>query len=353
VSFAAAALVDFATQALGRAGMDNQAGTVAQILVEADLMGHDTHGLALLPAYVDALLAGTMQGTGKPEVLRDHGAVAHWDGRWLSGVSLVAAAIDVAADKAERLGIGAVSISRAHHTACLQAYLERATRRGLMVIIASSDPASKSVAPFGGLDAVFGPDPIAVGIPSRGDPVLIDMSSSITTNGMVARTAAEGTRLKGEWVQDHHGNPSDDPSVVTADPRGSLLLAGGLDHGHKGYGLALTVEALSQGLSGYGRLNAEPRWSASVFVQVLDPKAFAGAEAYADQTEHLVSLCRGSRPRADMAAVRLPGEKALALKRVALVEGICPRLRTLEQLKTMADKLDIHFPQQAPPVHGL
>jgi len=345
MSFAASVLVDFAEQALTRAGMDGQAKTVAEILVEADLMGHDTHGLALLPAYVDALRGGTMQGVGKPDVLRDHGAAAHWDGRWLSGISLVSAAIDLAAEKAERLGIGAVSIKHAHHTACLQAYLERATSRGLMVIITSSDPTSSSVAPFGGLDGVFGPDPIAVGIPTRGDPVLIDMSASITTNGMVARSRAEGTSLKGQWVQDHEGNLSDDPAVVGAEPAGSLLLAGGLDHGHKGYGLALTVEALSQGLSGYGRQNAQPRWSASVFVQVLDPKAFAGADPYVDQTGHLVDLCHASRPRADLAAVRLPGEKALALKRIGLMEGISPRSKTLDQLKTTADTLGIDFPQ--------
>lgn len=344
MSFAAHALVAFATQALMRAGMDEQAGTVAQILVEADLMGHDTHGLALLPGYVDALIGGTMEGLGKPHVLRDHGAVAHWDGRWLSGVSLVAAAIELAADKAELLGLGAVSIRHAHHTACLQAYLERATRRGLMVMIASSDPASSTVAPFGGLDAVFGPDPIAVGIPTGGDPVLIDMSSSITTNGMVARSADEGTRLRGQWVQDHNGSLSDDPAVVGATPPGSLLLAGGLDHGQKGYGLALTVEALSQGLSGYGRHNAERRWSAAVFVQVLDPKAFAGADAYADQIEHLVRMCHASRPRPDLAAVRLPGEKALALKRKALAEGLSLRPQILKKLQAMADALELPFP---------
>jgi len=344
MTFAAADLVAFAAAALARAGMDAQAGTVAEILVEADLLGHDTHGLALLPSYVDALLAGTMQGVGQAEVLRDHAAVAHWDGRWLSGVSLVAAAIEVAADKAERLGIGAVSIRHAHHTACLQAYLERATSRGLMAIIASSDPNSSSVAPFGGLDPVLGSDPMAVGIPTRADPVLIDMSSSITTNGMVARARAEGTMLKGQGRQAHAGNPSDDPGVVTGKPSGALLLAGGLDHGHKGFGLALTVEALSQGLSGYGRQNAEKRWSASVFVQVLDPKCFAGADRYADQVEHLIDLCHASRPRVDKVAVRLPGERALALKRAALAEGLSLRSRMLKQLQAMAEVLSIDFP---------
>lgn len=349
MKFEAQALVQFATDALGKAGMETDAATVASLLVEADLMGHDTHGLQLLPAYVTELRNGTMQGVGQALVLRDHGAVAHWDGRWLSGVSLIAAAIDTAAAKALLLGIGAVSIKRAHHTACLQAYLQRATDQGLMVMIASSDPASVTVAPFGGLDAVFGPDPLAIGIPTSGNPILIDMSSSITTNGMVARSSSEGTRLRGPWVQDHDGNPSSDPAVLTAEPPGSLLLAGGLDHGQKGYGMALTVEALSQGLSGYGRQNAEKRWGASVFVQVIDPKVFAGENTYTDQTDHLVRLCRASRPRADWPAVRMPGEKALALKRVAMAKGLSLRPGTFEQLHVTANALGIEAPRPMSP----
>jgi LDH2 family malate/lactate/ureidoglycolate dehydrogenase len=323
--------------------MASRAQVVAELLVEADLMGHDTHGLALLTAYVGELERGTMLGKGEPEVLRDRGAVAHWDGRWLSGVSLVASAIDNAAHKARLFGIGAVSIKRAHHTACLQAYLERATRQGFMVLIASSDPASATVAPFGGLDPVFGPDPIAVGIPTKDDPILIDMSSSITTNGMVARTSAEGGPLRGKWLQDHEGNLTDDPAVVSADPPGTLLLAGGHDHGQKGYGLALTVEALSQGLAGWGRKNAEKRWSASVFVQVFDPAAFAGEDEFTDQTEALVRLCHGSRPLGDLKAVRLPGEQAIARRKRALVEGLELRPNIVAQLEDLAKRIEIPF----------
>lgn len=321
----------------------DKAQLVAEILVEADMMGHDTHGLALLPAYVAELERGTMLGSGEPEVLRDHGAVAHWDGHWLSGVSLVAAAIDTAAAKARLYGIGAVSIKHAHHTACLQAYLERATSQGLMVIIASSDPTSSTVAPFGGLDPVFGPDPIAVGLPTKGEPVLIDMSSSITTNGMVARTAREGGRLAGQWLQDSQGNPTDDPRVLSTQPPGTLLLAGGQDHGQKGYGLALTVEALSQGLSGGGRKQAAPRWTASVFVQVLDPAAFAGADEFTDETEHLVWLCHQSRvgPRLDLPRVRVPGEQAQARRKIALRDGVKLRDSTIVELTALSQRLGI------------
>ena len=343
MNFAPEYLIDFTAQALSKSGMASRARVVAEILVEADLMGHDTHGLALLPAYVGELERGTMLGEGEPEVLRDHGAVAHWDGKWLSGVSLVAAAINDAAHKARSFGMGAVSIKRAHHTACLQAYLERATQQGLMVMIASSDPASATVAPFGGLDPVLGPDPIAVGIPTKGDPILIDMSSSITTNGMVARTSAEGGRLKGRWLQDREGNLADDPAVLSTSPPGTMLLTGGHDHGQKGYGLALTVEALSQGLAGWGRQNADKRWTASVFVQVFDPAAFAGEDEFTDQTDFLAGLCRASRPLQNVAAVRLPGEQALARRKLALTDGLELRGNIVSRLVELSQQLSIPF----------
>lgn len=329
----APALCAFAEQALSYAGMEADAArVVAEVLVEADLMGHDTHGVALLPGYVEELSGGTMRRTGQAEILRDHGAVALWDGHWLSGVLLVTKAIDKAMEKAKALGLGAVSIRRAHHTACLQAYLERGTREGFMIMIASSDPNSATVAPFGGLDRILGPDPIAVGIPTSGDAILIDMSSSITTNGMVARSAKQGAPLNGKWLQDSDGNLSDDPNVMSATRPGSMLLTGGHDHGQKGYGLALTVEALSQGLSGYGRHNADRRWSASVYIQAIDPAAFGGSDAYTDFTDRIVDLCRGSRPINDLKAVRLPGEMALARKRAALRHGITLRADVVETL---------------------
>ncbi|MFC3703886.1 Ldh family oxidoreductase [Devosia honganensis] len=346
MSFPGPSLIDFAARALTQTGTDGDAArVVAELLVEADLLGHGTHGIDLLASYVAELERGTMLGTGEPDILRDHGAIAHWDGRWLSGVRLIAQAIDTALEKASRYGLGAVSIRRAHHTACLQAYLERATQRGMMVIIASSDPRSATVAPFGGLDPVLGPDPLALGIPTHGDPILIDMSSSITTNGMVARIAATGGLLPGPWLQDNAGRPSADPKVLSASPPGSMLLAGGQDHGHKGFGMALAVEALSQGLSGHGRANAEPRWSASVFVQVIDPAAFSGLDDFADQAEALVRLCHGARPHPDFTAVRLPGERALARKRHALQHGIVLHAYTLTKLTELSRRLGLSLPQ--------
>ncbi|MET3923933.1 Ldh family oxidoreductase [Devosia sp. 2618] len=319
----AGALTAFGATLLARHGMPaDRAQSVAEILVEADMMGHDTHGLQLLPAYVDDLISGGMTAAGEPTIVSDRGAVAVWDGEWLSGVWLTLQGMENAATKARTFGIGAVAIGRSHHIGCLQAYLPRLTEQGLMAIITCSDPSIASVAPYGGLDPVFTPDPIAVGIPTENEPILIDMSSSITTNGMTGRLGRSGERTAGLWLQDSNGNATDDPTVLNQTPPGTLLPAGGHDHGHKGYGMALMVEALSQGLSGYGRGIAEKRWGAATFIQVFDPEFFAGVGAYQERTSALVKLCLGSRPHAGMAAVRLPGQKALACKRDALKDGV-------------------------------
>lgn len=323
VRYRAADLVGYAAELFAAAGCDgDKPATVAAGLVEADLLGHTTHGLQLAPAYLGELEAGRMTPRGEPEVVADRGAAVTWDGRRLPGVWLAARAVDLAADRAAAHGVATVVVRRSHHIGCLAAFLQRATDRGLMVTVASSDPAAASVAPFGGRAAVFTPDPLAVGIPTDGDPVLIDTSASITTNGLAGRLRREGGRFAAAWALDAAGVPTDDPAVLFADPPGTLLPAGGTDHGHKGYALALLIEALTQGLGGFGRADAPAGWGAAVFVQVIDPAAFGGAEGFRRQTSWTAAACRAAPPVPGVDAVRLPGERGLLHKRRALAEGV-------------------------------
>ncbi len=344
-TFQADDLVSFATALFQGAGLSGErAETIGRLLVEADLLGHNTHGLQLAGAYLDAASKGLMAVTGEPEVIADRGAVVTWDGHRLPGVWLTATALDLALERAKGHGSTTVVIRRSHHIACLAAYLLRATEEGCMAIIASSDPSEHSVAPFGGRRSVFTPDPIAIGIPTDNDPILIDISASITTNGMTGRLKNQGKRFPGQWVLDADGNPSDDPAVVLADPPGTILPIGGLDHGHKGYGLALMIEALTQGLGGYGRADGETGWGASVFIQVFDPDAFGGREAFARQTGWIAEACRDIEPRPGVDAVRLPGERALLRKRKALVEGLALHPGIMESLVPWAEKFGVILP---------
>jgi LDH2 family malate/lactate/ureidoglycolate dehydrogenase len=345
VRYRAAELIDFAAALFAAAGCDgDKPQTIAGGLVEADLLGHTTHGLQLAPVYLNDLESGSMAALGEPEVVADRGACATWDGRRLPGVWLAAKAVELAVQRAPTYGTATVVIRKGHHIGCLAAFLQRATDRGLMVTIASSDPAVASVAPFGDRTAVYTPDPLAIGIPTDGDPILVDISASITTNGMAARLRREGKRFPGAWALDAAGNPTHDPEALFTDPPGALLPVGGTDHGHKGYGLALLIESLTQGLSGFGRAEAPTQWGASVFVQVIDPSAFGGAEAFRRETGWLANACRNSPPAPGVDAVRLPGERGLARKRAALAEGVTLYPGIMEALAPHAAKRGVKVP---------
>ncbi len=172
-------------------------------------------------------------------------------------------AIRAASERARRFGIGAVSIRRSHQIAALATYARRVAEDGLVLLLMSSAPSGGSVAPFGGTRALFSPSPIGMGIPTGGEPICVDVSTSITTNTMTGLMARQGCKLPGEWVMDEHGIPTDDPAVTMPPRTGTLLPLGGVDAGHKGYGLALMVEALTAGLAGHGRLDDSLRLGAT------------------------------------------------------------------------------------------
>jgi LDH2 family malate/lactate/ureidoglycolate dehydrogenase len=234
----------------------------------------------------------------------------------------VVRAIEQALARVPAHGIAAVAIRESHHIGCLASYLERATSQSCMILLTCSDPSEASVAPYGGLQALFTPDPIAVGIPTDGDPILIDMSASITTNGMTERLHKDGRRFPGHWAMTASGEPTDDPAVLFAEPRGTLLPTGGREHGHKGYNLALIIEALSQGLAGHGRADRPTAWGAAVYVQITDPAAFGGGDRFVRQTGFIAAACRRNPPAPGLEAVRLPGEQALARRRQAGAAGV-------------------------------
>lgn len=339
-------LAAFAESLFAKAGCDGDKPEIlARCLLVADLMGHTTHGLALAAPYLQEIGNGGMQRTGSPDVVSDRGAALCWEGKRLPGVWLLAKAVDTCIERAKRYGTATLVIRRSHHAACLAAFLEPATSRGLMALIASSDPGAASVAPFGGLKPVFTPDPIAAGIPTDGDPILLDMSASITTNGMTNRLRAEGKAFPGAWAMTAEGVATGDPNALFTDPPGTLLPAGGKDHGHKGYGLALAVEALSQGLSGYGRADGAEDWGASLFVQVLDPEAFGGTAAFIRQTGWIAEACRSNPPAPGFSEVRLPGSQALRKKRQAMKEGVVLHPTIIPALAPWAEKFGVTMPK--------
>lgn len=343
--YPAGSLVRFASALLKGAGLEApMADAVAAILVDGDLLGHSTHGLQLLAPYVREVETGAMTRTGSPEVTSARPASQSWDGRRLPGPWLVLEAVAAAAAMAAEFGTGTIAIRRSHHIACLAAYLKRATDRGLMMLLTCSDPAVASVAPFGAVTPVFTPNPIAAGIPTSGDPILLDISASLTTNGLTNRLYKEGRKLPHAWVQDHQGNATDDPAVLFAEPKGTLLPTGGLDAGHKGFALALLIEALTAGLAAHGRADPSEGWGATVYVQIIDPAAFGGAAGFARQMDWMVEACHAATPRPGVERVRLPGERAMSLYRSQSRDGVALYPGIFETLGPLAERMGIAVP---------
>lgn len=317
-------LADFAGALFRAAGMEaEKAQAVSRLLVLTDAMGRRTHGMAMAPLYLAEIRKGSLAVSGMPQVVSDTGVTAVWDGGYLPGLWLVDHALNVLAYRARQYGMAAVAIRRSHHIGCLAALVKQAADQGLIAQIYNSEPAAQRVAPYGGTQALFTPNPMAMGYPAVDHPVLIDMCASITTTSMTRQKHARGEQFEYPWLLDGHGQPTRDPGVLEhADPKGSLQLLGGQEYGHKGFGLALMTEALSQGLSGHGRKDAPNRWGGNVFVQVMDPQAFAGQEAFGHQVNHLAERCRASRPIDPARPVRLPGDQAAKSLALAQQRGV-------------------------------
>src|SRR5260370_17741362 len=193
-----------------------------------------------------------MARTGDPETLSDSGAAFTGDGRHLPGPWLVEEAIGAARERLAQHSLVTVVIRRRHHIGCLQAYLKPVTDQGLIILLTCSDPSASGVTPYGAVAPRITPNPIAAGFPTEAGPVLIDVSTSTTSNAMPRRLFEEGARLPGLWLVDADGRPSDDPTILFGERPGAGMPPGGFDFGYKGFALPLLLEALPSGLAAPG-----------------------------------------------------------------------------------------------------
>jgi L-lactate dehydrogenase len=341
----ATTLLDFAEALLVAATLPRgRARDVADVLLEGDLLGHSTHGLALLPRYVQEIRAGRMATAGGPRVVSDHGATLTWDGGYLPGPWLVRRALEDARARLAQHPMATVVIGRSHHIACLQAFLKPVVDEGLFIVLACSDPNARWVAPAGSVEPVYSPNPIAAGIPTEGEPILIDISASTTAAAVCVRAAQAGRRLPGPWLVDAGGRPTDDPGPLVEHKSGALYPLGGADLGYKGFALGLLLEALTSALAGHGRHSQEARWGCSVFLMLVDPASFGGRAAFARETSFLAAAARAAAVAPGEPPVRLPGEHALRRRADQLANGIALQSGILPALVSCAADLNVDIP---------
>lgn len=338
-------LLQFATSCFERAGASAHiAKSMATSLLWGDLLGFRTHGMRRLPYNVKQLQTGAARGEGEVTVINRRLAVETWDANALSGLYVASQAVEKACAMATKAGTGTVVVRGCEHVASLAAYLQIATDQGMLINMMAATPAQSSVAPAGGTSRVFSPNPYAIGVPTSAEPMLLDMSFSVTAAGKVRQAYDRGELLPWPAIVTQSGEVTNDPKAYI-DEGGALLPLGGADLGYKGYGLCLQSELWTLGLTGYGRADAiNDGEQNTLFVQVIDPEAFAGKEAFIRVAEDLMQRCKEAEPIDADEPVRIPGSGALALFREQTERGVLLDELTWPRLQHCAEKLGVSLP---------
>src|SRR5436190_23175177 len=256
-----------------------EADLVADHLVQANLAGHDSHGVGMIPAYVRHLKAGLVVPNTRAKLVKDDGAVLMFDGGRGYGRSVAGEAMAAGITRCRQTGVVALTLANAHHIGRVGAYGELASAAGLVSLHFVNVADHRGlVAPFRGTDARFVTNPVCIALPgtARQAPVLLDMATSAIAMGKVRVAKNEGHLVPEGIMLDQTGQPTRDPNVMYADPRGALLPFGG----HKGYALALVTELLAGGLSGGPTIQpANERMGGTInnmFAILVDPARLAG-----------------------------------------------------------------------------
>ncbi|RUO80870.1 lactate dehydrogenase [Idiomarina tyrosinivorans] len=343
----AEALLTWATACLQQAGAAPEiADAVAYYLLEGDLLGHSTHGLIRLLNNADWLAQGKSLNKGQPEVLAERAATALWDAKFLPGPYVMPKAVAKACEMAKQAGSGTIVVKRSQHIAALSAYLTLATEQGLVVSIMCSTPGQQAVAPYGAKQAVFSPNPLAVGVPSTEHPLLVDISLSMTAAGKVRQAKANQQRLPYKALITPDGQWSDDPLTFFQQPGAALAPLGGELLGYKGYGLTLFSEIWTMALSQYGRTQGHQDGDAnSVWVQVLDPSAFGSQSQFIEEVDALFAQARAAQPIKPDKPVRIPGQQACLNKQRQLREGVEYSAATLKVMQRCAERYQQPLPE--------
>ena len=250
-----------------------EAGLVATNLVEANLRGHDSHGIGMVPRYVDALLEGGLAINEQVAIKLDTGALLTLDGRRGYGQVIGRQAMALGIERAQRHGVCIVGLAHSHHLGRIGQWAEQCAAEGLVSIHFVNVLSRPIVAPFGGRDARFGTNPFCVAIPRAGsDPIVLDFATSKIAQGKTRVAYNKGVALEPDTIIDNLGNPTTDPRYTVIEPSGALLTFGG----HKGSGLALICELLGGALAGgetaQAAVDGRRRVLNSMFSIIVDPK---------------------------------------------------------------------------------
>ncbi|MCY3833860.1 MAG: Ldh family oxidoreductase [Chloroflexi bacterium] len=323
------------------------AGIVAEHLVNANLAGHDSHGVIRTPYYVRSIEKGDLQPSAKPEIVEETASMAQICGHWTFGQVIARQATELAIDKARAQGVGLASMYHVGHTGRLGTYAEMGAEAGLASMIwdgCLGGPRS-IVVPLNGRGRKIGANPIAMGFPSEAHgAVILDFATSISAAGKVMVAVDKGEQLPGDWIVDADWRPTSDPTQLA---KGGALRPMGLPYvGHKGYALAMMVGffTLMASLRSDMQPPLEDRWG--TLILMIDIARFGPLAAFKGQVDTLIDFVKTDPLEGE---VLYPGEIEARTRRERLAHGIDLPEATWREITTCAEGLGVAPPPQIPP----
>ena len=325
---------------------DEERAIVVDTLIEASLCGYDSHGVMRIPMFYKGTRDGDMDPRAELEIVQETAASALIDAHRAYGPVAATRAMELAGQKARESGIGCVSVTGSCDVARLGGYVVPPALAGQIGLIAVNDGGgSPATAPWGGVEAFMSTNPLAAGIPWKdGEPIVIDMSTSVVALGKLYMKAAAGEPAPPGWIIGEDGNMTTDLDAVLGDPqRGAVLPLGGMEAGHKGFGLSLLIDILCGALSG-GGCSTGQSWEINlncIFALAIDPGRFASASVFGDIAARFIDGVKGTRRAPGVDEILIPGERAFRERERRRRDGIPVYRKTLTDIEEILDELGL------------
>ena len=298
-----------------------ESAIVADSLVEANLAGHDSHGVLRIPEYIRWMEEKLVNIGARMEVVLESETFAVIDGAWGFGQVMGRQAMELAIAKAAQAGVATVSGRQCCHLGRIGDYPMMAAERGMAAIMfVNTHGGGKLVAPYGGIDRRLSANPIAVGIPRRsGGPIVVDISTCAIAEGKLRNMLHSGIPVPAGAIVDAEGIPSTSAAEFYGPPEGALLPMGG----HKGYALALVTDILAGAISGAGCSRPSAKRIGNGFlVTVIDVERLRGRAEFDQEVDDLVAYVKSSRLAPGFEGILAPGEPEQIERKRRTREGI-------------------------------
>jgi uncharacterized oxidoreductase len=325
----------------------DDAEQTARLMVEANLTGHDTHGVRQTPRYVELIEKGLIKAGAPLTVLNETPTTALLDGHHNLGYVAASRATQMAITKAKQTHLSAVGIRNLNHVGRAGAYAEMIAAAGFvgLVFVNAQSRKGSQVTPFGGLAARLGTNPMAAAFPNpQGDPVLLDFATSAVAANKIRQAKSRGKQAGEGWmVTKHDGAPTNDPDHFMEGK--ALMLPLGGQQGHKGYALAVMVDILSGILAGSGTtLHPSPDLNNGTFIICIDPNVFTEKGKYDQDLTEYVDHLRGTPPVPGGPPVQVPGDYEARNRKQRQKDGITVEASVWEDVRKLADRLGVGVP---------